>query len=294
MNGKAIPLFTDEATGTDYQLHVCFTHMKGLHAYSHSAKMPPENEEDILPHEYAHSLLHVYQSQINMVARPDIVVPVGKLFVNRFGQSDWTGYEVFVSQNMEIWIIYTVDENEYNEGYPLEYSLTNTHLKEPAQQTNKSPVIKIAMLSSSIDNLESLDFNQAQNSVAKFESGDRTGSYLLLEMTRNEVSRALSFSGERICRILETAKLRVDAYSIAGRELLCLANEHSKLTIVKLKYEEQPQSIMDGRSRLHTLASSYGDGRILHLIHKSKHFEEELQSARPLKIVSSSILQPKE
>ena len=98
---KAIPLFTDPANGADYQLHLAFTRMDGLHTYSHSAVMPPrtvENEKDLIPHYYAHT-------QVRIVTWPDIVVPLGKLFANSSGHSDWTGYEVFVSRKMDLWII---------------------------------------------------------------------------------------------------------------------------------------------------------------------------------------------
>ena len=204
---EAIPLFTDFNTGMDYQLHISYTRMKGLHTYTHYAA---ENRNDNIPDYYVHSLLHVTnRNEMELVSKPNIVIPLGKLFVNESGRSHWTGYEVFVSSNMELWIIYAVDENDVEKWDLVDCSLwSRKAISDSAKnkQTEKASNFKIARLWNSITTLHSMSFKEAVDMLEFSGSKNYTGSFLLLEISISEVSRVISLSNKHVHKILETRK----------------------------------------------------------------------------------------
>ena len=150
---EAIPLFTDFDTRTDYQLHFSYTRMKALHTYTFSSRVSHHvagNESDNIPDYYVHSLLHATnRNEMELVSKPNIVIPLGKLFVNESGHSNWTGYEVFVSSNMELWIIYILDEDDFEKWYSVDCGLSRRRTISGSakdEQTEKIPGFKIARL----------------------------------------------------------------------------------------------------------------------------------------------------
>lgn len=237
MTERAIPLFTDD-TGIDFQLHFSCTWMGAFHTAG------TKSAEGVDP--YARSLIHMTNSDdLELTSNPNIVVPLGKLFVNKDSYSVWTGYEVFVCSNLHIWIIYTLDEVDPEELYPKEVRLSRWGIpgiyKDGQIQAKKSPSVKIARLWDRISTIESATFEKAEKEVWNSHSENYVGSIYLLELSRTVVSWALSDSNEIIYKDLATKKFKVNAQSKAGRQLLALAIENAKIPILELLFEDRAQ-----------------------------------------------------
>jgi len=262
---EAIPLFTDFDTRTDYQLHFSYTRMEGLHTYTFPSPVShhaAENESDDIPDYYVHSLLHATnRNKVELVSEPNIVIPLGKLFVNESGRSNWTGYEVFVSSNMELWMIYILDEDDFEKWYSVDCSLSRRRTipgSAKEEQTEKFPSFKIARLWNSLRTLHSGSFKEAADTVGASRSNNYTGSFRLLEISTSEISQAISSSNKSVYKILETRGFRVNAESPAGREMLLLAAQNAEKPILKLKFENQAQSEFDDSQPLNYLVTRYG------------------------------------
>ena len=286
---EAIPLFTDFGTRTDYQLHFSYTRMKAFHTYTFPSRVShhtAENGSDNIPDYYVHSLLHVTdRNEVELISKPNIVIPLGKLFVNKSGHSKWTGYEVFVSSNMELWIIYILDENDFEKWYSVDCSLSRRRTiagNAKDEQTEETPSFKIARLWNSLRTLRSSNFKEAADLVGASQSNNHMGSFRLLEISISEASQAISLSNKPVHKILETRMFRVNAESPASQEILLLAAQNAEKPILKLKFESQAQSEFDDNQSLYVLGARYDDDTIFEL------FEEKVMAdTLPLQSVSA-------
>lgn len=270
---EAIPLFTDFDAGVDYQLHFSYTRMKALHTYtflpsqSHHAA---EIERDNIPNYYVHSLLHVTNTnEIELISKPNIVIPLGKLFVNESDRFNWTGYEIFLSNNMELWIIYAFDENDFEKWDPVDCNLWSRKAIPGSvenEQTEKYYSFKIACLWNSLRTLNSSSFKKASNIVQASRSKDYTGSFRLLEISISEVSQVIFLSKNFVYKILETMRFRVNAESRAGQDMLLLAFQNAEKPIFKLKFESQAQSKFEDNQPLNMSCTKYHDKTIFDLL----------------------------
>ena len=278
-----IPLFTDHDTKTDYQLHFSYTWMTGLHTYTKPALDDnSDSESSAIADYYVHSLLHVRKGHApRSISYPNLIIPLGKLFVNESGHSEWTGYEVFVSIDLELWIIYILDESGVQEWHPKECRLL-TRIQRNYQ--------KITQLWSSLHTLETASFLDAsralyyQNLFARRASEmssleDYIGSLYLLEISMHEVSEAVSLPQKFLHKMLVTRKLRINAKSSAGRELLELAVENPESTIVKLEFVNGYGHV-DHSDTLEHLATAADDRDILELLKRkdSQRILQEVES----------------
>ena len=262
MFNSAIPLFTDDS-GNDFQLHFSFTWMYALH----TAGTRDANCVD----PYVHRLLHVVESDnLKVIEHPEIVVPIGKLFVNRDGHSIWTGYEVFVSVDMGLWIVYNLDEFDPHESYPEEVRLSKWNLpgckEEGLDDIGEPPTMRISCLWDSLKTIDSATFLKAESYVRQFSIRDYVGTFYLLELLRTEASRAISFSDRLVHTNFATEKFTVDAASDAGHELLMLAYKNAKTPIMKLTFDESAQYIEDHSQSLLSLAILHEDESLVDFI----------------------------
>ena len=272
MATDAIPLFTNHDTKIDYQLHFSYTWMNALHTYD-----TPDHESGAIADYYVHSLLHVEKGhKPELISDPNLVIPLGKLFVNESGHSEWTGYEILISSSLELWIIYIFDEDLSQEWSPKKCDLLRS-ISDGATdgQKEKSPSFKIARLWTSLRTLETASFSNAANEIWDSYSQCHMGSFYLLEISIHEVLRAISFNKRAILfnkpvhGTLVTRELRVNAESPAGRELLELAIENEGSSIIKLEFLWQENS----NDSLEYLATTANDRDILKLLKRKKRLQ---------------------
>ena len=219
---------------------------------------------------YVHRLLHVIDSEnLKISEQPEIVVPIGKLFINKSGHSMWTGYEVLVNFNMELWIVYTLDEVDPHESYPEEVRLSKWNLpgckEEGEDKIGEPPTIRISRLWDSLKTVESATFLDAGIFVRQSSIRDYVGTFHLLELSRTEASRAISFSPRLLHTKFATEKFTVNAASSAGHELLMIANKNPKTPIMKLTFDEPAEPIEEYDRSLFFLAMKHEDESLIDL-----------------------------
>ena len=259
MSGEAIPLFKDEDTETDYQLHLSYTWIDALHT-------APFGSAD----DFVHGLLHVTKDdECEVIRDPNFVIPLGKLFVNKSSRSDWTGYEVFVSSSLGLWVIYNIDEGDPEKFYAVECSLFSYTIpaseKDGHVQTEKQPSFKIARLWPSLSTLASADFEKAAQEISISQSRIYMGSFHLLEFDERQ---AMSLTADSIGQNLETRSRRiiVNAESSAGRELLLLAYKNSDEAIIELKHGDRHLQHESDDQTLIFLAAKNQDETVVELL----------------------------
>ena len=264
MSERAIPLFTDESTGTDYQLYLSYTWMSGLH----TAGSLDAGRVDL----YAHSLLHIDENEeLELIPNPNIVIPLGKLFVHRSGCSSWTGYEIFVSGGLELWIIDILDEDDPAKVYPGPFERNifglTTLDNEQDTQTAKALSFKLARLWPLLSDLKSASFVEAVAEVQRSRCKNYTGSIRLLEIATDLVSQAVLLS-KGCTKTLMTRNLKLNPSTSAGRKLLRLANQNADSSILTLLFEADAQPESSSDRELLSLAAQFGDESIARLLLK--------------------------
>ena len=188
MRKDAIPLFVDgDDSGDDskeYQLHPCYTFLE-------------LRKEATRPH---NELLRLYINN-NMLEAPDLVIGIGRLFVNyRIGEagrtSKWTGYEVFVDRELALWMVF--DTQSLNpraaDWYPLPCRLSHSipadsdDAQRALSYVSKERRLDIACFLPSLRDLADAKFKTAGEMVRKTRKSGK--------MTVGEVeqSEAESFS----------------------------------------------------------------------------------------------------
>lgn len=264
--GEAVPLFTDNDTGTDYQLHFSYTWLSALY----TGRIGPRDDDD-----FVHGLLHITNNDdCEIIHNPAFWIPLGKLFVNKSGCSNWTGYEIFATGMLELWIIYAIDEVNPESSYPVESSLSTYTFSENGKdrqtQTKIWPSFKIARLWKQLRTLASATFEKAMEEVRISHCKKFMGSFYLLQLWQLDAKWAMEVASWPIDFRLETQKLEVQAESVAGRELLLLAYKNDDKAIMHLqlttKHPNQDQPGKSDNLVLLLLAAKAGDETIVHLL----------------------------
>ena len=263
MSEWAVPLFTDE-NEIDFQLHFSYTWMGALH----TARTKNANIVD----PYVHGLVHIINSdESELIDDPIIVIPLGKLFINKSRHSTWTGYEIFVTSELSLWIIYVLDEVDPEELYPDEVRLSRWDIpgsiKKGQDQTEEPPGIKIARLWGFLGTIEFATFEEAQKEVQKSSTGNYTGPIHLLELSRTVASKYIQMKASAYHDVFATSKFEVHTASSVGKELLLLAIENSKVPIMRLKFGKELEHQNHGRFRdLLSVAIKHADETIIELL----------------------------
>lgn len=173
-SNEAIPLF--ELNGNDYQLHFAYTWMKALHTYTiHNDPTPEVADWDL------HGLAMVTESGISPIVRPLFIIPLGKLFIHQSKYSVWTGYELFLSDELEVWMIYApTEENE------LTWNVIDPGLID--DQGHRSDLMsgKLALFCESLCDLEKATFEGVKNTI-KSNKPVLSASFYLLELPASEI-----------------------------------------------------------------------------------------------------------
>ncbi|CAF9941058.1 MAG: hypothetical protein HETSPECPRED_002859 [Heterodermia speciosa] len=183
---EAFPLFTDgeksRDDSTDYQLHPHYT----LLEFSKTA---------VQPHD---SLCRLQKGDV-ILDDPDLVVGVGRLFVNiRNGKggrtTKWTGYEVFVDQKLAVWVVFDRSSNDPRAAgwYPELCEL----LPPIPQRPNNKQNIDIACFLSSLHNVGHAQSKEAsQNGFEKardmVENSKQLGKMTVCQVEHSEAKRLL-------------------------------------------------------------------------------------------------------
>lgn len=175
MCGEAIPLFESNVDGVleDYQLHP---------SYSWLTQGVNVEDPDIDFHQLSDTELRKHQNRL--------FIPLGRLFVNaangnRFNErgprnrsrlTRWTGYEVFVADNLGLWIAF--DGHSLASHAPLWYPV-------PCGLTIDFD-FGIACLLPSLSELEHATFDDAR---ASMETTHQTGLMVINEAEKSDVKK---------------------------------------------------------------------------------------------------------
>ena len=175
MCGEAIPLFESNVDGVleDYQLHP---------SYSWLTQGVTVEDPDIDFHQLSDTELRKHQNRL--------FIPLGRLFVNaangnhfnergprnRSRLTRWTGYEVFVADNLGLWIAF--DGHSLASHAPLWYPV-------PCGLTIDFE-LGIACLLPSLSELEHATFDDAK---ASMETTHQTGLMVINEVEKSDVKK---------------------------------------------------------------------------------------------------------
>ncbi|KAI1161409.1 hypothetical protein F5B18DRAFT_450397 [Nemania serpens] len=231
---EAIPLFEHGSTG--YQLHLSYTWMKAIHTYSSA-----DSDKTGLDRAdwYLHGLARdTGRAGIDIVQQPLFVIPLGKLFINKDGHSAWTGYEMFVSNDLKVWIIYVPDKDN-----SIIWDTADSGLfASSGEQPNQTGMRKLAQFWPSLkDLLQSATFEEVRKIVRSPGRGwDITDRFYLLEISTRDIESLeksydarVSFTKAGLCVGLISDRIKL-ADGLAAHKLLLLAKENPKNSIVKL------------------------------------------------------------
>ncbi|KAI1123004.1 hypothetical protein F5Y10DRAFT_270506 [Nemania abortiva] len=179
---------------------------------------------------------------VEVIVNPLAVIPIGKLFINKAGYSTWTGYEMFVSGNLEVWIIYVP-----NEDSPVVWNITETDPFNPPigdQQPHRTGTRMLAQFCQSLRDLETTTFEAVKRRVASTRDLRFTKFYLLEISPRCIRSSHFPFLSpeyyDQLCVELSSDRLRVECYpkpNPAYQQLLLLAKENPNIAFVELSFK---------------------------------------------------------
>ncbi|KAI1201726.1 hypothetical protein F5X97DRAFT_289399 [Nemania serpens] len=311
----AIPLFTHN--GTDYQLHISYTWMKGIRTagewiapswevmkkiYAQN-KTNKEDQKDrehdadvkVNPDRAVDSQVHCLaraseQSSMEFVTNPSVVIPFGKLFLNRLGHSSWTGYEVFVSGSLELWLIYVPGEQDYenlnivDSGlFPSPREISPNGPKD--NPTEQEPREKLVRFWTSLTSLQTATFEGIHEQIG--QTRVLTGHFYLLEISKHQASLAIPDveairsslrrtglpSRNNFSAYLEGDSFCVDAVSPVGGQLLLLAKENAKRHFVRVVFELPTTKRLDRSSSLISLVAETGSHEIIRRLNNSAYID---------------------
>jgi hypothetical protein len=188
MRQDAIPLFVDgdasDDDSKDYQLHPCYTFLE----LGKTAKLPHND------------LFHLSVND-NVLDVPNLVIGIGRLFVNvsngEAGRtSKWTGYEVFVDQELALWMVF--DRHSINpraaDWYPLPCRLSHSILQDSGDEqrvlsyASKERLFDIACFLPSLRDLADAEFKTASEKVQKTS---QSGKMRVGQVERSEINKLL-------------------------------------------------------------------------------------------------------
>lgn len=234
---------------------------------------------------YVHFLARATeQSSMELVINPLTVIPLGKLFLNRLGHSSWTGYEVFVSASLEVWLIYVSGEQDYGSWDTVDSGLSlypqgispNEPKDNPAEQ---EPRQKLVRFWTSLASLQTATFEAIHKQVG--HTRVLTGSLYLLEISKHDASLSIQrihhdLLADPFSVYLEGDTFCVDAVSPVGGELLLLARGNAKRHFVRVVFELPIGKRLDRSSSLISLAAETGSREIIRLLNK-QHLHQRLR-----------------
>ncbi|KAI1130856.1 hypothetical protein F5Y10DRAFT_234930 [Nemania abortiva] len=128
LSTTAIPLFRDDNTDTDYQLHPCDPQLSRRRTVQHphfyvKTLYFDRNEIEGIPLPLAGTPTDAYEYQHRQ--RIPLVIPIGALFVNNsntLGENGrlslWTGYEVFCDLELNLWFVFNHKSLESRQFVP--------------------------------------------------------------------------------------------------------------------------------------------------------------------------------
>ena len=188
MREDAIPLFVDgDDSGDDskdYQLHPCYTLLE-------LGKTATQPQDEIFRLSIDDIVLEV----------PNLVIGIGRLFVNvsngKAGRtSKWTGYEVFVDQELALWMVFdrhSIDPRAAN-WYPLPCRLSHSNLQDSGDEQRvlsyelKERLFDIACFLPSLRDLADAEFKTASEKVQKTS---QSGKMRVGQVERSEIDKLL-------------------------------------------------------------------------------------------------------
>ncbi|KAI0118167.1 hypothetical protein GGR51DRAFT_554660 [Nemania sp. FL0031] len=276
----AIPLFTDGEI--DYQLHFSFSMMAGIDTSTFLTPLGPRLD----PIEFfVHCIaLASETSELELVLDPLFVIPLGKLVLNKYGRSYWTGYEIFVSGSLQVWIIYAPSEPGPFSYYNVDSGLFPPSPEKSTDTGNKLveqiPTQNVARVWHSLKGLRTATPHDIKNEVSK--SVVRARSVYLLQLAMDEVPYAMK-KFEETPSIPRTKAIPAPAYMSVGTfcipvtspvasQLLQLALENPDQPIAKIVFRPQSQLIED-QSSLLLQAVEHDQEAVIKMINKSANID---------------------
>ena len=216
MRGEAIPLFESNIDGVleDYQLHPSYSWLtQGVNA----------EDPDIDFYQLSNTELREHQNRL--------FIPLGRLFVNaangncfnerapqnRSRLTRWTGYEVFVADNLGLWIVF--DGHSLASHAPLWYPVSCG--------LTKGFEHGIACLLPSLSELEHATF---ENARASMETTHQTGLMVINEVEKSDVKE---IKDEAIAQDTAHATGKRKPKADAGETPLIFAIENENKNLVK-------------------------------------------------------------
>ncbi|KAI1165372.1 hypothetical protein F5B18DRAFT_611936 [Nemania serpens] len=241
---EAIPLF--EHDDADYQLHFSYTWTKGIRTYADDDEPEPGLSDLEL-----HGIAGVTEEgRIEIITRPLVVISLGRLFVNQSGRSIWTGYELFVSGSLEVWMVYVP-----NQHYATSWKTIDTGLFAYRKESDQTGKYKLARFCSSLRDLRKATFEVVQKEVAS-TGLSRYTSFYRLELPGPDIQE---FEGRDLeqnhsfCLRSENTTL---GPGLACSQLLLLATEHTDECFVRLSSTGYGSYYEHGTSLLKEAASA--------------------------------------
>ncbi|KAI0105102.1 hypothetical protein GGR51DRAFT_560705 [Nemania sp. FL0031] len=189
MSNTAIPLFPERSGGVDYQVHPCYSEL-----------------EEQLPRDVDRP--HFYVSSMMVDDQRVLVIPFGRLFVNapddenQTGLSKWTGYEVLLDINRNLWFIFDRRSLSYRWSgwYPVRCNLGELNTAEsrsdgpPTVQLMhtiiETPTFQSAHVSLIGRKLSTIRFDELQEKI--HGTMEEHGEVLICEVSEQEVEAQLS------------------------------------------------------------------------------------------------------
>lgn len=183
-SNEAIPLF--EHDGADYQLHLSHTWIKGIHTYANGSESVPEEADlDV----YGLAGFNEWYGYIDIITWPLVVIPLGKLFVNKSGYSTWTGYELFLSGSLEVWMMYVPTKHD-----TVTWNTVDTGLfAHPGDRFDRIGDCKLALFCRSLRDLKTTTFEAAKKEVETSQQR-RIKSLYLLEISDSDIGEFINLS----------------------------------------------------------------------------------------------------
>ncbi|KAI0416292.1 hypothetical protein F5X98DRAFT_375862 [Xylaria grammica] len=239
---EAIPLFNHD--DNDYQLHFSYTWMEAIHTFTYTGEPNPGTADW-----YVHCLAGLTkQRDMQFVTTPKFIIPLGKLFMNKSGQSRWTGYEIFVSERLEVWVVYVPNEhhimrwNAVDAGFAAAGHITNPHQHGPPQLDTKaiSPTAasasqpKLARLCPQLKDLASATFEKVQPLTRSSDDKVITDHFYLLEILIGYGPSSFEKFFQNGPRYLISESNSYSSDTLASRQVLLLAKENANDTFIKL------------------------------------------------------------
>ncbi|KAI0198821.1 hypothetical protein F4808DRAFT_462400 [Astrocystis sublimbata] len=223
---------------------------------------------------------------VEIATNPLLIIPIGKLLLNRHGRAERTGYELCVSGSLAVWMIY-----EPHDGHWRSHHTVDTGLFPPLQsddrdtpndtQTKQQSRPKLIQFCSSLSNIGTTTFEDIQ--LLRNTAPIVTGDPYLLELSAAQTSIAFSRSWSishsprtlpgwhKPLISLAGAGFSIDADSRAGCQLLLLARDNPDKHIVRVCFGDEYcyGRRLAGNSSLLLLAMEHGLHEILEAMNAS-------------------------